>query len=229
MEKIGKFILALCFVGVGILVSTNAFAELVNYGYQSELNTQYGGSQGNNEFFIHNPSGPNTYITKIELTWGDNVMINSITGATVGAKFTIHGSGTQWTSVSAAALGLSSSYAISVDRKTATFTFTDFGPGETAAINMILREINPGKGKGAGVGGEDMTNAFIKIYYAGQGGTTPILSSGYLIQNANDKKIYVETEGTYDNGLTKTPIPATLYLLGAGIAGLAGLKRRFKK
>lgn len=220
--------MSLSFICFGILFTTNAFAELVNYGYQTELNTQYNGSKGNGVFFIQNPSGPGTYITKIELTWGDNIKITSLAGELTGAQFTVPGSGTKWTATSAAALGLGS-YTISPDGKTATFTFTDFAPGETAALNMALLAITAGNGKGDGIGGEDMANALIKVYYAGQGGTTPMLSSGYLTFNGNDKKIYVAKEGTYDNGLTKTPIPATVFLLGAGIMGLAGLRKRFKK
>ncbi len=231
MEKIIKFVVCLCLLCFSFVTVNNASAELINYGYQSELDTQYNGGKGNGEFFVYNDSGSGTYITKVEVTWGDNIKINSVAGDTAGLKFTNPGSGAQWTSVSAAALGYSG-YSISADGKTATFTFTDFGPGETMAINMALAEIVAGKGKGAGVGGEDMANAIIKIYYAGQGGTTPYLSSGYLTVNANDKKIYIGNTSTYNNGInppSNTPIPPTVFLLGAGLAGIVGLRRNLKK
>jgi hypothetical protein len=229
MEKMTRLIFTIFLICLSIAAANNAYSELVDFGYQAELNTQYNGTKGNGEFFIYNPSGSGTYITRIEVTWGDYVQINSITNSGTGLSFTVPGTGARWTSASAADLGFTSS-SISADGKSATLNFStgSFAPGETAAFNMQLIDL-PHTPNQPGVGGEDMIHAIIKVYYTGQGGTTPELSSGFLTVNANDKKIYVSTSGTYDNGITNTPIPPTVFLLGAGFLGLVGIGRKFRK
>lgn len=201
---------------ISILAAFNASAELVNYGYLSEINTN-----SNNSFFaVYNSSDPGVNITKVEITLGANAMFVSVGTPVIGYTSSHYGS-SFWTTPTGNTTGVLSSL-ISSDGKTLTLTFNSFGTAEAMGYNVIYQEI---VSEGDGVGGNDMNNTIMKVYYESQGIALEPLAFYYGNFNGKKKSFPSDASGSAN----ATPIPATLYLLGAGILGLAGLRRRFKK
>jgi hypothetical protein len=99
--------------------------------------------------------------------------------------------------------------------KTATFSFTKtgFGSGESWGVKFGLSDSN-----GGSVGGAEMDFAKIAVTYANPGG---ILSYLYGEFNGN-KQSFPGEVGEF----RAVPIPGAALLLGSGLIGLVGFRRR---
>jgi hypothetical protein len=187
-------------------------------GFQAELLTN------NEQFAIRNISDIAT-ITEVQLTLGEGARFTEEAFSPASLTVDHFKTDTDYASwASSFTTNLTpvgyDSVLLSSDMKTATFSFTNFfapetgfGRGESWGVTFGLSDIS-----GGGVGGAEMNFAKIAVTYANPDG---ILSYLYGEFKGN-KQSFPGEVGEF----RAVPIPGAALLLGSGLIGLVGFRRR---
>jgi hypothetical protein len=205
-----------------LIVPALASASLTTFvGFQAEIHTK------GEQFAIRNISEVAT-ITEVQLTLGDGAFFTSdpffVEPLTVN-HFEKNSEFTLWKNVFITGqdeVGYNS-VGLSADMKTATFSFTNFfdpetgfGSGESWGVKFGLSDSN-----GGSVGGAEMDFAKIAVTYATPGGILSYLY-GKFEGNKSNKQSFPGEVGEF----RAVPIPGAALLLGSGLIGLVGFRRR---
>ena len=115
----------------------------------------------------------------------------------------------------------------------------------TTAINAVNFELNKADATGVGAEGSGAV-PFFWVGFDSEMGVDPQIEIVFVFETIRGEvqtganKIWVRIEGATDSelynfgqgvwaGFTPVPIPAAVWLLGSGLIGLLGLRKRFKR
>lgn len=210
-EFMKKFILFLLFmIFFGLVCNSNATSIV----YDNELD--YDNAVDGQLFLIDFNSSPNTYVNGSTISTyasfsspeaSNPSMVNWSSDALSDA-----GSTSTWNNVGPLAIDFTSALnAFSLD-------FSSSGAQETlelydASNNLIDSLLAPNASGFFGVVSDSSISSVI-------------IRNGYYSQNSRDRFFIDNLQG---NTAAPVPEPATMLLLGSGIVGLAGFRRKFKK
>jgi hypothetical protein len=211
-----KIILFLCFILLFSGVVTDAHASLIEYTLTGQLDyissgTDPYGLDGSNftlSATVDNTSSP-TYnaTTPFEVTAYDSSMSLTLSGTAGGAKDGLYtstlGSFVQLDRFVADRMYIKSVFGSLVGDQTEFYSFISFDSGFLGSHPFALPEIFPD---------ELEINGSVDILAAGSGELFPYYNYSNVTANAR-----------------AVPEPTTMLLLGSGLVGLVGFRRKFKK
>lgn len=225
-------------MGIVLLFASLALTAHASYiGFSGEIHT------GNSQFSIHNLSDPGILISEVRVTLGDKAVFStdpgppyvdtSIENMHWGDPGILGDDPADYTTTAALQVGydvtsLGSDIVEGSGDATFTFGSTDGGFERDEAWGIWVDFDRTSDDEGP-PGGTDLNNTLIEVTFLGAGGATEILTFTYNIGGGAGKKSFPTDPVPFSNESTlrPIPIPSAVWMFGAGLICLVGMRRRF--